>query len=361
MAPIRVLVVDDSIVVRRLVTEVIESDPDLTVAGTAKNGVEALAKVVDLNPDIMTLDIEMPEMDGIETLRRLREVRPQTPVIMFSTLTVQGSEATLDALTLGARDYVAKPANVGSVTAVVEELQRQLVPKLKALASPTVSTPRTPRRPSARRSDGGFGNRLRPVRAVVVASSTGGPVALEAVLSSLSEPLPVPMFIVQHIPPVFSELLAKRLDSHSTTIVSEGSHGEVAEPGHAYLAPGGHHMRLAKSDAGVITTIHDDDPIQHCRPAADALFSSAVDIYGGDLLAVVLTGMGHDGLDGARRICASGGSVLAQDEATSVVWGMPGAVAEAELANEIIPLADVATRIESWLARHGTLAGAVAR
>jgi len=364
------MVVDDSIVVRKMVTDVINSATGMTVAGTARNGVEALARLADVAPDIMTLDIEMPDMDGLETLRRLRDIRPDIPVIMFSTLTVQGSEATLDALTLGARDYVAKPANVGSVTAVVEELERELVPRVRALAGPRFAPPATPSATGSaptttastvRRSDDGFGNRMNPIEAVVVASSTGGPVALEEVLSSLSRPLPVPMFITQHIPPVFSGLLAARLDGATSLRVTEGVDGEVSQPGHVYLAPGGFHMRLARTANGVITRIHDDPPIQYCRPAADAMFGSAVDVYGGNLLAVVLTGMGHDGRDGCEMICAAGGSVLAQDEATSVVWGMPGAVTEAGLANEVVPLGEVAERIESWLTKHGTLTGAMTR
>lgn len=357
MTPIRVLVVDDSIVVRRLVTEVINADADLTVAGTARNGIEALKKVIDLDPDIITLDIEMPEMDGIETLRNLRDLRPKVPVVMFSTLTVRGSEATLDALTLGARDYVAKPANVGSVTAVVSELERELVPKLKALVAGPRSTGQQVPTITTRRQDETFGSRARPVRAVVLASSTGGPVALETVLFALTQPLSVPLFIVQHIPPVFSELLASRLDGHTVLNVVEASDGMLGQPGTAYIAPGDRHMRLERSDAGVSIRLGDDDRIQHCRPAADALFSSAVEIYGGDLLGVVLTGMGHDGLAGCRRICTAGGSILVQDEATSVVWGMPGAVAEAELANEVLSLNDVAPRIEAWLARHAAPAG----
>ncbi len=361
MAPIRVLVVDDSAVVRKVVTEAIESDPALSVVGTARNGVEALAKIADLNPDIMTLDIEMPEMDGIETLRRLRDPRSDLPIVMLSNLTVRGSTATLDALALGARDYVAKPSNTGSVAETLVRLHQELLPKLKALGIRKDPARQAKPAPTNSRSIGSFGDRKNPVNALVIASSTGGPIALESVLSKLSHPLAVPAFIVQHIPPVFSDLLAQRLDDRSPCTVTEASEGDMAKPGTVYLAPGGKHMRLEKTARGIEVRLSEDDPIQHCRPAADALFASAVDIDGGDLLGVVLTGMGQDGLNGSRRICAAGGSVLAQDEASSVVWGMPGAVAESELANEIIPLDQVAHRIEVWLTRYSPLVGVNSR
>lgn len=356
MSPIRVLVTDDSVVVRRIVSEMIDRDPDLEVVGTARDGADGLRQIEALNPDIMTLDVEMPIMDGLETLRNLRNVRPKLPVVMFSTLTTQGSAAALDALSLGAKDYVGKPSNVGRTIDVASQLEQELIPKLKALvphklAPPPGSPGHTPSR-VIERSDEAFGDRVKRVDALLIASSTGGPVALESVFAALEQPPPVPTLIVQHIPPVFSEMLATRLDKVGPTPIVHGEAGIPVEAGKAYLAPGGLHMTVEKKGPNVVLNTNEGPRINHCRPAADILFESAETVYGGNTLCLVLTGMGNDGEEGTRRLAGLGASVIVQDEPSCVVWGMPRAVAEAGLANEVVPLDDIPGRLNTWLARY---------
>ncbi|MBB2924177.1 chemotaxis response regulator protein-glutamate methylesterase [Cellulomonas cellasea] len=358
MSRIRVLVVDDSVVVRRLVTDTLAGDPAIDVVGTAANGQIALTKVEQLAPDLVTMDIEMPVMDGIGAVRALRASGSRVPIIMFSTLTERGASATLDALAAGATDYVTKPANVGSVSESLATVARELIPRIKALvpnrghvgalATPvTGSGPAAPAlRPlGARTVTLRPAPRPRPLRAIVVGSSTGGPEALSRVFSALSSPLPVPVLVVQHMPPVFTRQLAARLDRATGGTVVEASGGEELRPGHVYVAPGDHHLELQRSASGARTVLTQGPPVNFCRPAVDVLFRSAVTVYGGDLLAVVLTGMGSDGRAGCEDVVAAGGTVYAQDERSSVVWGMPGAVATAGLAHRVLPLDQVAHTI----------------
>ncbi|MFC7879492.1 chemotaxis-specific protein-glutamate methyltransferase CheB [Isoptericola sp. NPDC057391] len=352
---IRVLVVDDSVVVRRLVSESLAREPGITVVGTAADGRLALAKVEQLDPDVVTLDIEMPRLDGIETVRALRAAGRRVPVIMFSTLTERGAAATLDALSAGASDYVTKPSGAGSVQAALERVAAELVPKIRALVPAALPSGTAPARQAgasvatvataAPRPVPG-----RPVRAVVVGSSTGGPEALRTFFAGLAEPLPVPVVLVQHMPPVFTRQLAERLDREGPTTVVEAAGGETLRPGHAYLAPGGRHLEVARRGGAVSTLLTDAPPVSFTRPSVDVLFRSAVRALGGDLLALVLTGMGSDGRDGAGEIAAAGGHVLAQDRATSVVWGMPGAVAAAGHAHRLLPLPQVARAVSSLVA-----------
>ncbi len=343
MKKIRVLVVDDSVVIRRLLTDILSADPEIEVCGIAPNGRIALAKLPQLNPDIVTLDIEMPELDGLGTLPLLRKDYPKLPVIMFSTLTARGAVATLDALALGATDYVAKPANVGSVSAGMQSVKEQLLPKIKALCPfnkpPVVAAGvRPPVRPATP---------LRPVRAVrtcdiiAIGSSTGGPQARGAVLTKLPGNLPVPIVIVQHMPPVFTKHLADRLNHESALTVKEAANGETLQPGHVFVAPGDYHLELRREGIAVKTVLTKNPPENSCRPAVDVLFRSVASVYGTGVLSVVLTGMGHDGLRGGEHIVHEGGTLIAQDEATSVVWGMPRAVAEAGLARSILPLSSI--------------------
>jgi two-component system chemotaxis response regulator CheB len=339
---IRVLVVDDSAVIRRLVTTALSEDPEIEVVGTAANGNIAITKLAQLHPDAMTLDIEMPELDGLETLRAVRPLYPRLPVVMFSTLTEKGAVTTLEALTLGASDYVTKPANVGSVAESIARVREQLVPKLKALAGARkaagVSSPRSlPSRPLA---DGG-----EPLEAVVVGSSTGGPDALSEVLSRLPRDFPVPLFVVQHMPPLFTAILAQRLDGVSALSVTEAQHGARPQPGHVYVAPGDHHLRVERDVHGPRVTLTQGPQENFCRPAVDVLFCSAVPVYGSRTLSVVLTGMGQDGREGVRALHAVGARSLVQDEPSAVVWGMPGAVARAGLADQILPLTDIGPAI----------------
>jgi two-component system chemotaxis response regulator CheB len=370
-----VLVVDDSAVVRRLVTDSLSRDPDIEVVGFASNGRIALAKVDQLAPDLVTMDIEMPEMNGIEAVRALRRARHTMPIVMFSTLTERGAAATLDALVAGATDYVTKPANVGSVQESLDRVASELIPKIKAFvprrALPPRSTapadapaPAAPARfPAGPPASAAPARRPvvtrptpapHPISAVVIGSSTGGPEALSTVLGALSAPPPVPVLVVQHMPPVFTRQLAARLDRLGPTTVVEASDGEALRPGTVYIAAGDHHLELSRSAGTLRTVLTDGPPVNFCRPAVDVLFRSAVRELGGRLLAVVLTGMGADGRTGCEDVVAAGGTVVVQDEPTSVVWGMPGAVATAGFAHRVLPLREVAPTVEAVLARSGT-------
>jgi len=339
---IRVLVVDDSVVIRRLVCHALEEDPGIEVVGVAANGRIALSRLAQLAPDVITLDIEMPEMDGLGMLRELRRRDRITPVVMFSTMTERGAAATFDALSLGADDYVTKASNAGSLDVSLANLRHELVPKLRqffAVAGPEVELRASS--PSAARP---FTNRS-PRRAVAIGVSTGGPAALAKLVPQFPGDFPLPIFVVQHMPPLFTRLLAERLDTLTPLSVVEGVAGEIPGPGKVYIAPGDQHMRVVNSDQGPAIALDQGPALNSCRPAVDALFGSLADVYGPAVIAAVLTGMGHDGMTGAQRLAARGCYIMAQDEATSVVWGMPGAVVAAGLANEILPLEDVVPAI----------------
>jgi two-component system chemotaxis response regulator CheB len=349
--PIRVMVVDDSVVVRKIVTDVLSADPDIEVVGTAVNGKIAVAKLEQLKPDLVTMDIEMPEMNGIEAVRAIRATRSRVPIIMFSTLTERGASATLDALSAGANEYVTKPANVGSVGQSMESVREQLIPKIKALTGRPVSVgpartaaPPPPPRPVAPRTGPG-----KKPAVLVIGSSTGGPEALARVLPQLPASLPVPVLLVQHMPPVFTRQFAQRLDRLCPLRVVEATDGSPLTPGTVHLAPGDHHLVVRTSPrSGTRTGLNQGPPENFCRPAVDPLFRSVVTAFDGAVLAVVLTGMGSDGRNGAAEVRAGGGTVLVQDQVTSVVWGMPGAVAQAGLADEILPL----DRVPEAIMRH---------
>lgn len=349
MPKLRVLIVDDAVVVRKILAESLSADPDLEVI-TAANGRIALSKLSQVNPDVVTLDMEMPELDGLGTLKAIRATHPALPVVMFSTLTDRGAAATLDALALGANDYVTKPSNVGSVGAAVAQIKEQLIPKIKALCGrpgaavspPPDSGPASGARGPARlmvpprRSTGAR------VEIVAIGVSTGGPNALSAVLPALPRDFAVPIVIVQHMPPVFTKLLADRLAGQCAIRVQEGAAGMIVRPGEAVIAPGGLHMTVSRAEGVATIATNTAPPENSCRPAVDALFRSVAGSYGASALGVVLTGMGSDGLRGSEHIREAGGEVLAQDEGSSVVWGMPGFVAKAGLASAVVPLREVA-------------------
>lgn len=357
MRKAKVLIVDDAVVVRRIVTDVLSSDPDLEVVGTAANGKLGLQKIPLLNPDVVTLDIEMPEMNGLETLAAIRKLYPRLPVIMFSTLTQRGGMATLDALSLGASDYVTKPANVGSVAAAQQSLRDQMIPKIKALfekslAAPVVKPVVAPVIPKVPIVVPASPSRSSVVDIVTIGISTGGPNALCEMLPEIAADFPVPIVIVQHMPPMFTKLLAERLDSKCRIRVHEGAAGDVIRPGHVYIAPGNYHMTVKRRGTEVILDLNQDSPENSCRPAADVLFRSVVATYGAGTLGVIMTGMGQDGLRGCELIRSSQGQVIAQDEQSSIVWGMPGFVARAGLANAVLPLRQIATDIQ-MRTQHG--------
>ena len=355
MNPIRVMVVDDSVVVRKIVTDVLSEDPDIEVVGTAVNGRIAVAKLEQLKPDLITMDIEMPEMNGIEAVRAIRagvggREYGRVPIVMFSTLTERGASATLDALSAGANDYVTKPANVGSVGQSMDSVREQLIPRIKVLTGRPVTTVRAaaltpPPRPAAPRTGPG-----KKPAVLVIGSSTGGPEALAKVLPQLPATLPVPVLVVQHMPPVFTRQFAQRLDRLSSLRVVEASDGSPLVPGVVHLAPGDFHLVVRSNARGVQTGLHQGPPENFCRPAVDPLFRSVVAAYDGAVLGVVLTGMGSDGRNGAGEIRAGGGTVIVQDQASSVVWGMPGAVSQAGYADEVLPL----ERISEAIVRHLT-------
>jgi two-component system chemotaxis response regulator CheB len=283
-------------------------------------------------------------------LVELRKTHPRLPVIMFSTLTQKGAVATLDALALGASDYVTKPANVGSVTAAMQAVRASLIPKIKALCR-LIPLPTSHVTHHSLTHQSRLGLRSQRFECIAIGVSTGGPNALSEIFRSLPADLPVPIVMVQHMPAVFTKYLAQRLDSISPLAVHEARHGDVLEPGGAWLAPGDFHMQIHRTERGLTVHLHQLPPENSCRPAVDVLFRSAAEVFGPASLAVVLTGMGKDGLLGCQAIVASKGRVIVQDEASSVVWGMPGAVAQAGLADLVLPLSNMAPELVS-LARQ---------
>lgn len=348
---ISVLVVDDSAVIRRLITEVLATDPQIKVVGTAPNGAIALDKIEQLRPDLVTLDIEMPILDGLSTLKRLRPKWPKLPVIMFSTLTVGGGTATLNALALGASDYVTKPSNVGSFAESRASVQRELLPRIHALAGRRRPAPGRPGAPPAPGSTSGAIRRPTGVRGRIsvcaIGCSTGGPDAMTKLVGGLPGSLPVPVVVVQHMPALFTRLFAERLNRMTQLTVVEAEDNQPVTPGRLYIAPGGRHLEVVRRGTVVLTRLHDGPPENHCRPAVDVLFRSVSSVYGKEAIALVLTGMGHDGKEGARAMRAAGAEIAVQDEESSVVWGMPGAIAQAGLADAVLTLPDLAAHVVS--------------
>ena len=341
------LIVDDAVVVRKTLSDAISRDAGLEVAGTACNGRLALAKFPLLKPDIVLLDIEMPEMDGLETVRQLRKIDRRVPIIMFSTLTEHGAAATLEALALGATDYVTKPSNA-DLAGTLETVSRDLIPRIRALCHlPELNTGVT----VASRPTAPLVRPLRklllsaPMQVVAIGVSTGGPDALARVLPMLPADLPVPVLIAQHMPPIFTTMLAARLSTKSSLKVRECQSGEPLAPGCAYIAPGDFHMIVSREGGATCLRTHQGPKENFCRPSVDVLFRSVAQVYGGRTLALVLTGMGQDGLKGCELLGSLGARIVVQDEATSVVWGMPGLVARSGLADKIVPLDQIGSEI----------------
>jgi len=338
----RVLVVDDSVVVRRLVSKALEAEEEVEVVGVAADGSIALANIERLHPDIVILDVAMPVMDGLAALAEIRERWPVLPVVMFSTLTSRGAEVTLDALALGASDYVLKPSG-GDAASSMEKIRAELLPRIAALLpqareSRERPTNRLPARPS--RASGQVekpSGPLQRIDLIAIGISTGGPTALAELVPSLPGDLPVPVAIVQHMPPMFTKILAERLTHKSALTVVEASDGERLRPGSVYIAPGDLHLAIAARDRDHLH-VYDGPHENSCRPSVDPLFRSVAERYGPHALGIVMTGMGSDGLRGAEHLVAAGARVLVQDEASSVVWGMPGFVARAGLADAVVPL-----------------------
>lgn len=365
--PIKVMVVDDAVVVRGLVSRWISEETDMKLVASHRSGREAVADIARKNPDVVILDIEMPDMDGMTALPLMIAEKRDLMVLMASTLTRRNAEISLKCLSLGAADYVPKPeSNAGVSTSPA--FKREILDKVRALgrrrkiagrafraAAPAGAPPqRGVAAPSIAPQSVSFneaGFKLRPLGAtapkvLLIGSSTGGPQALTTVLRALGSFIDrVPVLITQHMPPTFTTILAEHAAKASGRPAAEGRDGEPVRPGHIYVAPGGRHMVVRKTGATVTIQLEDGPPINFCKPAVDPLFTSAAQAWGAQTLGCVLTGMGHDGAKGAGDIVAAGGSVIAQDEATSVVWGMPGAVAQAGHAAAVLPIDQIAAKI----------------
>lgn len=335
--PVRVLVVDDSALVRALMTELLGADPGIEVVGTASDPYIAREKIKQLTPDVLTLDIEMPRMDGLTFLRNLMRLRPM-PVLMVSSLTESGAKVTLEALALGAVDFIAKPridvarglAEYGSV--LVEKVKQAALAQVARIA-PAPST----------HAEGPIGYRTTE-RLLAIGASTGGTEAIREVLEKMPADAPATV-IVQHIPAAFSRAFAERLDRHSRMTVMEATDRQPLLAGHAYVAPGGQHLRVVRSGARWMCRLGEDDPVRRHRPSVDVLFQSVAEHAGRNASAALLTGMGDDGAAGLLSLRRAGAHTIAQDEASSVVWGMPGAAVANGAAEDVVPLQHVAQRL----------------
>ncbi len=377
------MVVDDSVVIRGLIGRWVDSDPALAVVASHRNGRVAVEDLERSNPDVVVLDIEMPEMDGLTALPLMLKKKRDLTVVMASTLTRRNAEISLKALSLGAQDYVPKPETSSEVTTSID-FRRELIEKVKVLglrgralrsagrpqmraetragrvasqqsvtrivtAPPSTYARRSAATKPASASSAAYA--LRPYatvkpRIVAIGSSTGGPQALQQVLRDIGPAIrDVPVAITQHMPPTFTAILAEHLAKASKRPAKEAEAGEVLQPGTVYVAPGGRHMILEKDGGHPVVRLTEDPPINFCRPAVDPLFDSVAKVYGSAVLAVVLTGMGHDGSAGVRTIAAGGGSIIAQDEATSVVWGMPGAAVQTGLCSDVLPVTEIGPKI----------------
>lgn len=357
--PIRVLVVDDSAVIRGLITRFLESDPDLAVVGSVGNGQMAIATLRRTNVDVVVLDIEMPVMDGLTALPLMLEAAPEAKIIMASTLTVRNAQTSLKALSAGAADYVAKPTSTAEIHGA-QDFRRELVEKVKALggagrkrrAERGASAPAAdlPFRPPAGavRPERRVGIVLRPPvqrppEVIAIGSSTGGPQALMTALSRFPASIRLPILVTQHMPATFTSILAEHLGRTSGWPTAEAVDGEPVRAGRIYIAPGDFHMKVSTENGARVIRLTKEPPENFCRPAVDPMFRSVAQAFGAGVLGVILTGMGSDGTKGARAVVEAGGSVIAQDEATSVVWGMPGAAAAAGVCSAVLPLPELST------------------
>jgi two-component system, chemotaxis family, protein-glutamate methylesterase/glutaminase len=363
--PLRVMVVDDSAVIRGLIARWVGSEPDMMVAASLRTGLDAVNQIERINPDVAVLDIEMPDLDGISALPLLLAKKRNLIIIMASTLTRRNAEISFKALSLGASDYIPKPESTRE-TGAAETFHHDLIQKIRFLGAkvrrtvpvspspplaPVLDRPREPslrpplaQVPQPQLTRPGFS--MHAPHALLIGSSTGGPQALMALVTELGPVIDrFPVLITQHMPPTFTTILAEHLARSSHRPAHEGVNGEIVKAGQIYLAPGGRHMRVARHGGDVVIALDDGPPVNFCKPAVDPMFTSAIDVWQGGVLAVVLTGMGSDGMRGGKEIVAAGGSVIAQDEASSVVWGMPGAVANAGICAAILPLNQIAPKL----------------
>lgn len=376
--PLRVMIVDDSVVIRGLISRWIGAEHDMEVAASLRTGLEAVNQLERVNPDVAVLDIEMPELDGLSALPKLLAKKRDLVIIMASTLTRRNAEVSFKALSLGAADYIPKPESTREAAAA-DIFHHDLIQKIRhlgarlrrkpAVASPPLApaSPAPPARgPVARPaapapapavhapSSGSLSTRpfsTQAPKVLLIGSSTGGPQALMSLVTELGPVIDrFPVLITQHMPPTFTTILAEHLARSSRRPAAEAVDGEPVKPGRIYLAPGGKHMRVARSGADVVIALDDGPAVNFCKPAVDPLFTSAIDVWRGAILSVILTGMGSDGMRGGKDIVAAGGSVIAQDEASSVVWGMPGAAANAGICAAILPLNQIGTKVNRLFA-----------
>jgi two-component system chemotaxis response regulator CheB len=364
---LRVMLVDDSVVIRGMISRWLSAEPDIVVAASLRTGLEAVNQVERINPDVAVLDIEMPELDGISALPQLLAKKRNLVVIMASTLTRRNAEISFKALSLGASDYIPKPESTREPTAA-ETFRHDLVQKIRHLgakarrsspATPTPSIVPVPDRvretalrapiPAAPVASAPIARRnfsSQNPRVLLIGSSTGGPQALMSVVGEIGAVIDrYPVLITQHMPPTFTTILGEHLARASNRPAREAIDGEPVKAGHIYLAPGGRHMRVVRHGVEPVIALDDGPPVNFCKPAVDPLFTSAIDVWQGSVLALILTGMGSDGMRGGKDIVAAGGSVIAQDEATSVVWGMPGAAAHAGICSAVLPLNQIAPKL----------------
>jgi two-component system chemotaxis response regulator CheB len=343
-AAIRVMIVDDALMVRGIVAQWLSAEPDFQVVGNYRNGREAIANLAKAAPDVVVLDIDMPELDGLATLPLLLAYRSDLVVIMASTLTRRNAEVSFRALALGAADYVPKPGN-GREMMTAQEFRRELTEKIRNLGRVRRSQAQGSERVETRKPALRPFSRVPP-RAILFGSSTGGPEALQVLVRSLAPVVAqVPVLIAQHMPATFTTVLAEHLGRASGRPAREASHGEAPVAGSIYVAPGGRHMCVEARDDKPVIVLDDGPPVNYCKPAVNPLFQSAATAFGPAALGVVLTGMGSDGAQGATALADAGGSVIAQDEATSVIWGMPGAAVQTGACAAVLPLHQIASKI----------------
>lgn len=365
--PIKVILVDDSVIIRGFYRRMLASEPDIEVVADAGNGEQAVERLRRTPADVMILDVEMPVMDGLAAIPHLLTVQPDLKIIMSSTLTARNAEISVKAMSAGACEYVQKPSAKGEI-ATEQSFRRDLMEKVRHLGvarrraaqdadrpipvpartTASVSWARSRADEVALRTPG----TLRP-QVIAIGSSTGGPQALQTVLAALNPRIGLPVVVTQHMPAAFTRILAEHLDRKTAWSCREAADGDALVPGEVLVAPGGFHMLVKVVDGGHVVTMNQDPPENFCRPAVDPMFRSVAGVFGGHVLAIILTGMGTDGTQGAKVIIEKGGTVIAQDEETSVVWGMPGSAAAAGTCSAVLPLPGIAGYVEDFIARAG--------
>jgi two-component system chemotaxis response regulator CheB len=356
--PVQVMIVDDSVVIRRSVSSIFAKDPDIQVIGTAANGKIAVEQIALLKPEVIVLDLEMPELDGFGVLRFLRKEFPLIKSVVFSTLTHRGASQTIEALSLGASDYSSKPTSMatGADDSTLAKVSEELIKKVKQFRPPGDPGAVPVRQKIDRPVDKPLSLALsarkgQPLRVVAIGISTGGPEALLKMLPGIAKTFPVPILIVQHMPPLFTKILSDRLASSCQIKVVEAAEGMKVQDGTAYIAPGNFHMEVHQVKNELVISLNQNPHENSCRPSADVLFRSVAKVYGGEAMGVIMTGMGQDGFKGLREMKDKGAVVLAQDEASSVVWGMPSYVVRDGMADQVVSLTQMCSVITSFVSK----------